>query len=131
MPKLPKPIAPLASSLLAALFSVSAAAADAGQTLETPPSPLPTVAADGATSKQIEKDLQSLNWEQFKSVVKAVPKLKADVDAFGPLGWQYVQLNYQTYGWKKNIDKLDDAQKKQLIGLITKARDEGGSKAVN
>ena len=126
---MPKPTAPLTASVLAALFSVSATAADAGQTLETtvPDTTATTVvAADSGSSKQIEKDLQSLNWEQFKSVVKAVPKLKSDVDAFGPLGWQYVQLNYQTYGWKKNIDKLDATQKKQLIGLIGKAKGGAG-----
>lgn len=74
-------------------------------------------------SSQMEKDLQHLNWKQFRSVVEAVPKLKADVEAYGPLGWQYVQANYANYGWKKNIDKLDDTQKKQLAELIKTAKD--------
>ena len=51
-----------------------------------------------------------------------MPKLKADVDAYGPLGWQYVQKNYATYGWKKNIDRLDEAQRKLLADLIRAAK---------
>jgi len=73
-------------------------------------------------SSQIEKDLQQLPWRQFRAIIESVPKLKADVDAFGPLGWQYVQANYTTYGWKKNIDKLDDAQKNRLAELIQTAK---------
>jgi len=81
-------------------------------------------AADPPTtdSAQLEKELQQLDWKQFKSAVEAIPKLKADVDAYGPLGWQYVEANYKTYGWKKSIDKLDDTQKKQLAELIQAAR---------
>lgn len=79
----------------------------------------PTVAISNAPdSKQLEADLQQLTWKQFKSVVEAVPKLKADVDAYGEFGWQYVQMNYKTYKWKKSIDRLDDGQKHQLAGLI-------------
>jgi len=55
-------------------------------------------------------------------VVESVPKLKADVEAYGPIGWTYVQQNYQTYGWKKNIDKLNEEQRKQLADLILRAR---------
>lgn len=69
-------------------------------------------------SQQIEQDLQRLPWKQFRSVIEAVPKMKASVDAYGPLGWQYVQANYTTYRWKKNIDKLDETQRRQLIDLI-------------
>lgn len=75
-----------------------------------------------ADSRQMEADLQGLNWGQFRSVVESVPKLKADVDAYGPLGWQYVQKNYATYGWKKNIDRLDEAQRKLLADLIRAAK---------
>ena len=73
-------------------------------------------------SKQIEKDLQRLSWKQFRSVVEAIPKLKAGVDAYGPVGWQYVQANYTTYPWRQNVDKLDDAQKKGLADLIRVAK---------
>jgi len=70
----------------------------------------------------MEKDLQRLPWKQFRSVVEAVPRMKASIEAFGPIGWQFVQANYATYGWKRNIDKLDDAQKKHLAELIHVAK---------
>ena len=73
-------------------------------------------------SKQIEGDLQRLPWKQFRSVVESVPKIKADVDVYGPLGWKYVEANYKTYGWKKSIDKLDEIQKQNLVDLIQRAR---------
>ncbi|HTZ00063.1 MAG TPA: hypothetical protein VMB75_09520 [Rhodocyclaceae bacterium] len=73
-------------------------------------------------SSQLEKELQGLPWKKFRSVVEAIPKLRADIEAYGPLGWQYVQAHYATYGWKKNIDKLDDDQKRQLAQLIRSAR---------
>lgn len=72
----------------------------------------------GLDSRQMEKDLQHLPWQQFRSIIESVPKMKADVEAYGQFGWSYVQANYTTYGWKKNIDRLDDAQKKQLSELI-------------
>lgn len=72
--------------------------------------------------EQLEKELQGLDWKQFKAVISAIPKLKADVDAYGPLGWQYVQANYKTYRWRKNIDKLDNVQKIQLAQLIRKTK---------
>ena len=74
------------------------------------------------SSETLEKELQSLNWPQFSFVVKSVPKLKAKVDAYGSAGWKYVQGRYQTYGWRKSIDKLDATEKKQLAELIRKAR---------
>ena len=73
-------------------------------------------------TEQLEKGLQSLSWDQFRTVVNAIPKLKADVDAYGPLGWQYVQANYRTYHWRKSINKLQPDQKVQLAGLIREAR---------
>jgi hypothetical protein len=73
-------------------------------------------------SRQLEQDLQHLEWPQFRSVVEAIPKLKADVDAYGPLGWKYVEARYRSYAWQKNIDKLDDTQKRQLAQLIRAAR---------
>ncbi len=60
-------------------------------------------------SAQMEKDLQRLPWKQFRSVIEAVPKMKANVEAYGPAGWQFVQQHYATYGWKKSIDKLDNS----------------------
>lgn len=75
-----------------------------------------------ADDRRIEQDLQRLSWPQFKSVVAAIPKLKADIEAYGPFGWQYVEKNYKTHGWRKNIRKLDDAQKQQLLELIANAR---------
>jgi hypothetical protein len=85
-----------------------------------------TAAMAGAPdSEGLEKALQSLSWEQFKSVVVAIPKLKADVDAYGPLGWQYVQANYRTYPWRKNINKLHEPQKRRLSDLIEEARSAG------
>lgn len=77
---------------------------------------------DSLDSQHLERELQSLNWEQFRYVVESVPKLRADVDAYGRLGWQYVQANYSRYHWKKNIDKLDVSQKRQLAALIEKAK---------
>lgn len=74
------------------------------------------------SSKQIEKELQRLSWSQFRTVVEAVPKLKADVDAYGPMGWNFVRANYRAYPWKKSVDKLDDKQKNELLELIRKAK---------
>lgn len=118
---MPKPIRALGAAILACALAGSAwAGSDA-------PAPETGAAAPAAShdSEQLEKELQSLTWDQFKSVVKAVPKLKADVDAYGPLGWQYVQANYKTYHWKKNINKLDDQQKEHLAELIQKSRTGG------
>ncbi len=70
----------------------------------------------------MEKDLQQLPWKQFRSVIVAIPKMKAAIDAYGPGGWQFVRENYANYGWKKHIDKLDASQKRQLADLIKAAR---------
>ena len=70
----------------------------------------------------MEKELQSLPWKQFRAIIESIPKMKADVEAYGPIGWQFVQANYQSYGWKKNIDKLDETQKKRLAELIQIAK---------
>lgn len=73
-------------------------------------------------SKQMEKALQHLPWKQFRSVVESVPKLKSGIDAYGAIGWQFVQANYTTYPWKKNIEKLDAPQKIRLAELIQSAK---------
>ena len=77
---------------------------------------------DTFDSRQMSMDLQGLPWKPFKAIIKAVPKLATDVDAYGPLGWQFVKENYKAYDWKKKIDKLDAAQKKQLAELIRTAK---------
>ena len=73
-------------------------------------------------SKQMEKDLQHLPWKHFRSVVESVPKLKSGIDAYGTIGWKFVQANYTTYPWKKNIEKLDSPQKIRLAELIQSAK---------
>lgn len=80
-------------------------------------------AASVPDSAQLEADLQRMPWEQFKAVISAVPKMKADVDAYGAAGWQYVKARYKTHPWKKNIDKLDADQRKQLADLIRKSKE--------
>ena len=69
----------------------------------------------------MQKALQQLPWPQFRSIIETVPKLKTEVDAYGPAGWQLVKDNYRLYPWKKSIDKLDDNQKRQLARLIAQA----------
>lgn len=81
--------------------------------------PAKAVAPD---SLQIEKDLQRLTWNQFRFVIESVPELKAGVDAYGPFGWQYVQAKYPTHGWRKNVERLDPAEKQRLVSLIQVAR---------
>ena len=73
-------------------------------------------------SRQIEKALQHLPWKPFRSIVESIPALKSGIDAYGPMGWKIVQANYTTYPWKKNIDKLDELQKKRLIESIQNAK---------
>lgn len=73
-------------------------------------------------SKQIENDLQRLSWKQFRWVIESIPSLKSEVEAYGPMGWQYIQVRYPTHPWKKSIDKLDATEKKQLADLILQAR---------
>jgi hypothetical protein len=88
--------------------------------------PAPAAAAVAAASApdtaQMERDLQRLDWKQFRSVVEAIPKLRADVERYGPAGWEIVRANYRIYHWKKNIDRLDATQKQELAGLIAQAK---------
>lgn len=92
--------------------------------------PAPTPGRAAATSAaevdsaKLEQELQRLPWKQFRAVVESIPKLKAGIDAYGPMGWQFVEQNYRSYGWKRNIDKLDDGQKRRLAELIRRARSE-------
>jgi hypothetical protein len=113
-------MAKLIYALIASLWTASVFAADAKPSAHTKAAaPAKSRVVD---SQQIEKDLQRLPWKQFRSVIESVPKMKADVEAYGPMGWKYVEANYTTYAWKKNIDKLDDAQKKRLADLIQVAK---------
>jgi hypothetical protein len=85
----------------------------------------PSAAAEMAPlpdSRQIESDLQHLPWPRFRTVIEAIPKMKAQIDAYGPLGWNYVRTNYRTHHWKKNIDRLEPDQRRQLVELIRKAQ---------
>ena len=105
--------------LLAVLWTAPALCADA------PPADTRTAAPPTSgvpDSKQMERDLQRLPWKQFRSVIEAVPKMKADVDAYGPAGWKYIEGRYKTHGWKKGIDKLDPDQKRRLADLIRIAK---------
>ena len=107
-------------ALVASFWAASVVAAD-----PQPPDDTKVVAATkimGPDSKQIEYDLQHLPWKQFRSVIESVPKMKADVEAYGPAGWKYVEAHYKTYGWKKSIDKLDDDQKLHLSDLVRLAK---------
>lgn len=75
-----------------------------------------------AENQRMERELQRLNWKQFRSVVEAIPKLRAEIEAYGPAGWQYVRAKYATHPWHKHIDRLDAAEKQQLARLIQKAK---------
>jgi hypothetical protein len=79
-------------------------------------------AAPIPSSLQLEKELQSLNWSQFKAVIEAIPEIRREVEKYGPLGWEYVKTNYRSHGWKKNIDRLDSGEKQRLAQLIQRAR---------
>ena len=97
-------------------LALSAGAASLAAAEVRPPA---AVRADSVPdSKKMQNDLQQMSWPRFRSVIEAVPKLRAGVDAFGPAGWQFVKDNYQRYPWKSSIDKLDEAQKRQLAARI-------------
>ena len=108
--------------LLLALAGAPVLAASASGAAHSPAGTRAPVSNAEVDSAKMEKDLQRLPWKQFRSVVESVPKLKAGIDAYGAAGWQFVQANYRTYGWRKNIDKLDDSQKKQLAEKIQRAQ---------
>ena len=91
---------------------------------ELEPTNPPAISADNTS--QMERELQHLPWKQFRQVIESVPKLKADVDAYGNLGWQFVQGQYTKYPWKKKIDKLDETQRNALASLIHQAKLQSG-----
>lgn len=104
------------------LLAFGWSAANAEESVVPPAPLLPAATPIVSDSAQLEKDLQSLPWSQFRAVIQAVPNLKAEVDAYGAFGWQYVQARYQTYRWRKSIDKLDVEQQGELARLIAKAK---------
>lgn len=108
--------------LLAVLVGAPVSAASAAGAAHPPAAARSALASAEVDSAALERELQRLPWTQFRSVVEAVPKLKESIDAYGPAGWQFVQANYRNYGWKKNIDRLDEGQKKQLAELIRRAK---------
>ncbi len=100
-----------------------APALGAGDGLAVPsPDQTRIMAEDRLDSVRLEHELQRLGWTQFRSVIEAIPKLKADVDAYGPAGWEYVKGRYQKYEWRKNIDRLDTDEKQRLAALIDTAQ---------
>jgi hypothetical protein len=114
-----KPIALIfvcfSTCLHAAGGAAATAPAEAGTTLAS-------AIESTVDTAQMERDLQRLDWKQFRSIVEKIPKLKAGVDAYGPAGWDFVRANYRYYGWKKNIDRLDATQKNDLAKLIAQAK---------
>lgn len=102
-------ILPICAMLLAATVT---------QAAEPPAAPRKVV----SESQRMERDLQRMSWKQFRSVVEAIPRLKAEIEAYGPAGWQYVRAKYPTHPWQKNIDRLDAADKQQLARLIQRAK---------
>jgi hypothetical protein len=99
-----------------------AAAVTAPALMAAPASTAKSGKAGKLDSAQMEADLQHLPWPQFRAVIESVPKMKSSVEAYGPIGWQYVRANYTTYAWKQRIDKLDDEQKQRLAERIHLAK---------
>lgn len=83
---------------------------------------VPCGAAEAPDGRALEQALHALSWEQFRAVVLAVPRLRAEVDAYGPLGWQYVERHYRRHGWRRSLDKLDPEQRRELAALIERVR---------
>jgi len=113
--KIAGPIGALVASMC---IGGGAVAADISASVTKPKASTSRAAPD---SRQMEHDLQRLDWPRFRQVVESVPKLKTDVDAYGPTGWKYVKASYRIYPWRKNIDRLDDGQKRRLAELIRQA----------
>ena len=86
------------------------------------PAALATTSVADPDSRQMEQDLQHLKWERFRFVIESVPELKSGVDRYGPLGWQFLKSRYQTYGWKRNIDRLEPSERHRLAALIQSAK---------
>jgi hypothetical protein len=110
---------------LACLLPLGAGAVDLPNEAAGAGAPAEAVAvlpADLPDPVVLEAALQRLDWPSFRHVIESVPKLRADVDAYGAFGWEYVKSHYTTYGWRKNIGRLKDDQKRQLAELIRQAQ---------
>jgi hypothetical protein len=86
------------------------------------PAALAMATTSDPDSRQMEQDLQHLNWERFRFVIESVPELKSGVDRYGPLGWEFLKSRYQTYGWKRNIDRLEPGERHRLAALIQRVK---------
>jgi hypothetical protein len=78
------------------LYAAIALSADLPRQGSTKPA-APASRAEMPDSKQIERELQGLPWPQFRAVIESIPKLRADVEAYGSAGWAFVQSNYKTH----------------------------------
>lgn len=112
---------------LRGLLLVPALLVGAGDLAQAQSARKPTAAATAPARLPIdpptlERQLQQLNWEQFRQVVERIPKIKAEVDGYGVLGWQYVKHNYRSYPWQKQLVKLNDGQRQHLAQLIRRAQ---------
>lgn len=96
-------------------WSRAEAPKDAPAQLEVPATRLAPL---DATPQGLEHQLQSLPWELFRAVVESEPKLKADVDAYGPLGWAYVQKKYRAHPWARNLERFEPERLHQLATTI-------------
>ncbi len=109
------------AALLLAFWLAPALGAGDGRAVPSPDEAR-AMSEDRLDGARLEHELQELDWPQFRSVIEAVPKLKADVDAYGPAGWEYVKGRYKTYQWHKNINRLDADEKQRLAALIDTAQ---------
>lgn len=84
----------------------------------TPVGDLPPGVTDAELPQWMERQLQALPWEQFRAVIETEAKLKSDVEAYGPLGWAFVKKNYRSHPWSKNIQRLDESRRRQLLDAL-------------
>lgn len=105
------------------VWSRAEAPKDAPAQLEAP---APRRTPLDATPQALEHQLQSLPWELFRTVVESEPKLKADVDAYGPLGWAYIQKKYRAHPWSRNLERLDLERRHQLATTIQTLMERAG-----
>lgn len=76
---------------------------------------------------ELEKGLQALSWVQLVQVFQAVPKLKEQYDRLSDFERSILQQRYARHAWRRNVAKLDDAQRIQLADLIEKIRSNPSS----
>ena len=78
---------------------------------------LPTVTLSPSTSQR-----SGSNGSPVPVLRRRRLRLRAEVDAYGPLGWQYVERHYRRHGWRRSLDKLDPEQRRELAALIERVR---------